>query len=109
MHYLKCKGSISYIHYLNYAGLISNIFQDFKCGGSFPQETRLIYEKITGLLLYVNTIGQNYHLELNLENYEPQNDTPQLPLEIPSFPILIILSIAFITTIIMITTIKKKK
>ena len=71
----------------------------FKCGGSFPQETRLIYEKITGLLLYVDTIGQNYHLEMTIENYSIDIDdgTPQPQLGIPSFPIIPIISISLFT------------
>ncbi|MFX1493754.1 MAG: hypothetical protein ACFFBZ_05690 [Promethearchaeota archaeon] len=79
----------------------------FKCGGSFPQETKLIYEKITGLLLYVDTIGQNYHLEMNIENYEPdQNgDTPS---KIPSFSLIVIVSVVLATTLIVIKTNKRK-
>lgn len=93
----------------NYRESDLTIDMDFKCEGSFPQKTRLIYEKITGMLLYVNTMGQNYHLELNLENYEAQNESQQPSLKIHSFPLLATLAVTFITTLILIRTIKKKK
>lgn len=80
----------------------------FKCGGSFPQETRLIYEKITGLLLYVDTIGQNYHLEMNIENYEPDQNGVDTPSKIPSFSLIVIVSVVLTTTLIIIKINKKK-
>ncbi|MFX1434701.1 MAG: hypothetical protein ACFFB1_13070, partial [Promethearchaeota archaeon] len=80
----------------------------FKCGGSFPQETRLIYEKITGLLLYVDTTGQNYHLEMNIENYEPDQNGVDTPSEIPSFSLIVIVSIVLMTILIIIKINKKK-
>jgi len=80
----------------------------FICGGSFPQETRLIYEKITGLLLYVDTMGQNYHLEMNIENYELNRNGVDIPSEIPSFSLIIIVSVVLLTTLIVIKINKKK-
>ncbi|MFX1589640.1 MAG: hypothetical protein ACFFC1_15930, partial [Promethearchaeota archaeon] len=80
----------------------------FKCGGSFPQETRLIYEKITGLLLYVDTMGQNYHLEMNIENYEPDQNGVDTPSEIPSFSLIVIVSVVLMTMLIIIKINKKK-
>ncbi|MHA2431173.1 MAG: hypothetical protein ACXACC_09130 [Promethearchaeota archaeon] len=82
----------------------------FKCAGSFPQETRLIYEKITGLLLYLDTIGQNYHLEMTIENYEPDIDQNGIdtPSEIPSFSLIVIMSMIIATTLIIIKINKKK-
>ncbi|MFX0025274.1 MAG: hypothetical protein ACFE8M_02575 [Candidatus Hermodarchaeota archaeon] len=80
----------------------------FKCGGSFPQETRLIYEKITGLLLYVDTTGQNYHLEMNIENYELVQNGVDTPSEIPSFSMIVIVSVVLMTILIIIKINKKK-
>jgi len=80
----------------------------FRCGGSFPQETRLIYEKITGLLLYVDTTGQNYHLEMIIENYELDQNVVDIPSEIPSFSLIVIVSVVLATTLIIIKINKKK-
>jgi len=80
----------------------------FICGGSFPQETRLIYEKITGILLYVDTLGQNYHLEMNIENYELDQNGVDTSSEIPSFSLIVIVSIVLATTLIIIKINKKK-
>ncbi|MFW9945909.1 MAG: hypothetical protein ACFFDX_03675 [Candidatus Odinarchaeota archaeon] len=80
----------------------------FKCGGSFPQETRLIYEKMTGLLLYVDTTGQNYHLEMNIENYELVQNGVDIPSEIPSFSMIVIASVVIMTILIIIKINKKK-
>jgi hypothetical protein len=83
----------------------------FHCGGSFPQDTRLIYEKITGLLLYVNTFGQNYHLEMTIENFlvDFGDGNPPNQLEISSFPLIFTISISFITLNIIIYSITKKE
>lgn len=80
----------------------------FRCGGSFPQETRLIYEKITGLLLYVDTTGQNYHLEMIIENYELDQNGVDIPSEIPSFSLIVIVSAVLITMLIIVKINKKK-
>lgn len=83
----------------------------FQCGGSFPQDTRLIYEKKTGLLLYVNTVGQNYYLEMTIENYLVNfgNGDPLNQLEISSFPLIFTLSISLITLNIIIFSVTWKK
>lgn len=80
----------------------------FKCGGSFPQETRLIYEKMTGLLLYSDTSGQNYHLEITIENYEPKiiQTMPQPNIDSFSVEFIAILTVAIISLVIV--TIRKK-
>lgn len=83
----------------------------FKCGGAFPQETRLIYEKMTGLLMYVNTEGQNYHLELSIQDYPipgSEGSKGNTSSKIFSFPILILLSVSIIATMIIISSIRKK-
>ena len=82
----------------------------FKCGGSFPQETRLIYEKTTGLLLYVDTIGQYYHLEITLESYDVDlgEGNPQTQLEIPSYPIILIVSVSIIVSCMIIYAYRRK-
>jgi hypothetical protein len=83
----------------------------FISGGLFPQDTHLIYEKITGLLLYVDTIGQNYHLEMTIEDYFAdfgnENSPPQL--DIPSFPIIITIGISIFTLGIVAYNLKRKK
>jgi len=80
----------------------------FKCGGSFPQETRLIYEKLTGLLLYTDTIGQNYHLEITIENYDVDLGEEGPQVQIPSFSINLILSVSIITFSMIIYTFRRK-
>jgi hypothetical protein len=82
----------------------------FKCGGLFPQETRLIYEKITGLLLYVDTYGQNYHLEMTIENYKPDlaKSSPEIPISIPSFSIILLINIILISSILTIYISRRK-
>ncbi|MFX0032148.1 MAG: hypothetical protein ACFE8V_02185 [Promethearchaeota archaeon] len=93
----------------NYEETDLTIDMNFKCGGSFPQETRLIYEKITGLLLYADTLGQNYHLEITIENYEPKLDQTihQPNSEIISFSVLIIVSLIVAMTLLIITINRK--
>lgn len=81
----------------------------FKCGGSFPQDTHLIYEKITGLLLYVNTIGQNYHLEMTIKDYLVDVGSPPTQLDIPSFPFIITIGICIFTLSIITYNIRRKK
>lgn len=81
----------------------------FICGGSFPQDTRLIYEKITGLLLYVNTIGQNYHLEMTIKDYLVDIGSPPTQLDIPSFPLIVTIGICIFTLSIITYNIKRKK
>ena len=93
----------------NYGETELTVDMYFQCGGSFPQETRLIYEKTTGLLLYVDTIGQNYHLEMTIENYsvDIENETQ---LEIPSFPFILTVGIMVLTlSIVMYNFVRKKK
>lgn len=82
----------------------------FQCGGSFPQNTHLIYEKYTGLLLYVNTVGQNYHLEMTIENYHLDlgNENSQPQPAIPSFPIFLTVAINLITMAITIFILRRK-
>jgi len=94
----------------NYEETDLTIDMKFKCGGSFPQETRLIYEKITGLLLYADTLGQNYHLEITIENYEPKLDQTnhQPNSEIISFSVLIIISLIVAITLLIIAINRKK-
>lgn len=78
---------------------------DFKQKTSSQQETKCIYDKNSGLLIYTNTSFGNYTLEMTLINL------PSFPGEpsIPSFQIYILYGTIMITSIILITKFKKKK
>jgi hypothetical protein len=90
----------------------------------FPQDTCLIYEKYTGLLLWADTYGQNYHLKMKIENYTPiQEAGPAIDTEngdddkddknrqqaIPSFPLFIFFSVIISTSLILIFKIVNKQ
>ena len=79
---------------------------DFKQKTSLQQETKCIYDKVSGLLMYTNTSFGNYTLEMTLTNL------PNLPsgeLSIPSFQIYILCGTIMIISIIYITNFKKKR
>jgi len=83
-----------------------------------PQETQMIYEKFTGLLLWANTSVTNYHLQLVIDGYSapeassdqvPPDGTPDQPiLEIFSFPLMIILGIISLMSLILSIRLKKR-
>lgn len=101
------------------------IRMNFQVGGSYPQKTTLIYEKITGLLLFVETEGQNYYLKSAINGYtapttasteeeeeeeedeKDGNNTDGTQLEIPSYSLPIIFSI--ISVISLYAILHKKK
>ena len=88
---------------------------------AFPQETYLVYEKYTGLLLFADTTGQNYHLEMEIENYvlpeeviqrltdddDDDDDKEKREQIIPSFPLIIVFSIISTISLILILRVKK--
>lgn len=80
---------------------------DFKQKSFFTeQETKCIYDKVTGLLIYANTSFGNYFLEMTLTNL------PNLPSEdisIPSFQIYILYGIITIISVSYIIKFKKEK
>ena len=79
---------------------------DFKQKTSLQQETKCIYDKVSGLLIYANTSFGNYFLEMTLTNL------PNLPSEdisIPSFQIYILCGIITIISVSYIINFKKKK
>jgi len=79
--------------------------------GGFEQKTHLIYEKRTGLLLWVNTLLNPYVLEMSINGYSPPETPlpPPAPEEsIPSFPTLLF-GIIIIGTLILVTTKTSKK
>jgi hypothetical protein len=79
---------------------------DFKQKSSSPQETKCIYDKVSGLLVYTNTSFGNYTLEMTLTNI------PNLPsgdISIPGFQPYILVGSVIIISIIYITNLRKKK
>jgi len=79
--------------------------------GGFEQSTHLIYEKRTGLLLWVSTYIKPYTLEMSIEEYTlPEAETlPQQPdNQISSFPMITIISIIG-TTMIAVIIISKRR
>lgn len=80
---------------------------DFKQKSFFmEQETKCVYDKVSGLLTYTNTSFGNYTLEMTLINL------PSFPSDaqsIPSFQVSIILGIITTTTLIYIIKTKKRK
>jgi hypothetical protein len=81
--------------------------------GGFEQETHLIYEKHTGLLLWVDTLLDPYVLEMSLIGYSPPETPSQPPPTppnetIPSFPILY-LGIMMVSVVLLIITTTNKK
>lgn len=83
----------------------NNISFDFRQKGGFPQRTKSIYDKISGLLVYTNTSFGNYTLEMTLTNLPDLKS--ELPI-IPAYPTLIIFTSLSITTIILILNTKRK-
>jgi len=83
----------------------NNISFDFRQKGGFPQRTKSIYDKISGLLVYTNTSFGNYTLEMTLTNLPDLN--AELPI-IPAYPILIISTSLSIATLILILNAKRK-
>ena len=79
--------------------------------GGFEQKTHLIYEKHTGLLLWVDTFINPYVLEMSINGYSPP-DTPSQPTPpdetIPFFPFLL-LGITITGALILIMWIVSKK
>ncbi|TES98109.1 MAG: hypothetical protein E3J90_06160 [Promethearchaeota archaeon] len=80
--------------------------------GGFEQKTHLIYEKQTGLLLWVDTLLNPYILEMSIIGYSPQ-ETPSPPApapeeSIPSFPILLI-GIIIVGALLLVTAKTRKK
>ena len=87
----------------------------------FPQDTCLIYEKYTGILLWTDTTIENYHLKMKLENYnlpiesiqsitdddDDDDDKEKAEQVIPSFPLIIIFGIISTISKIMILRVKK--
>ncbi|HUW91487.1 MAG TPA: hypothetical protein VMV43_13335 [Candidatus Nanopelagicaceae bacterium] len=79
--------------------------------GGFEQKTHLIYEKRTGLLLWVDTFINPYVLEMTIVGFSPPitPSQPTTPNElIPAFPILY-LGIMIVGALILITTKTSKK
>lgn len=79
---------------------------DFKQKTSLQQETKCIYDKASGLLMYTNTSFGNYTLEMTLTNL------PILPSgenSIPSFDVYILWGTITIISIIYIIKFKKQK
>ncbi len=86
--------------------------------GAFLQDTYLIYEKRTGLLLWADTrSGGNYHLIMTIEDYTPWTESTSRPYSedddddddkkkkqqaIPSFPLLILIGVVFTMSLILI-------
>ena len=83
--------------------------------GGFNQTTHLIYEKRTGLLLWVDTLLKPYVLEMSINGYSPP-ETPSEPTPpdetpnelIPAFPILYI-GIIIVGALILLTAKTSKK
>ena len=63
---------------------------DFKQKTSLQQETKSIYDKVSGLLIYTNTSFGNYTLEMTLINLP---SFPSDSFSIPSFHLLIVITI----------------
>jgi hypothetical protein len=88
----------------------------------FPQDTYLVYEKLTGLLLYVDTSTPNYHLEMEIENYDlpeekritivdddnDDDEDSKKAQNIPSFPLIFVFSIISTVSLILILKMRKK-
>lgn len=88
----------------------------------FPQDTYLVYEKVTGLLLYADTSIPNYHLVMEIEKYglpeedsilisdddDNDDDDNKKAQEIPSFPLIIVFGIIFSISLIQIIKMRKK-
>ena len=79
--------------------------------GGYEQKTHLIYEKQTGLLLWVDTLLGPYVLEMSIIGYSPP-ETPSAPPtpeeSIPSFPILLI-GIIIVGALLLVTAKMRKK
>lgn len=78
---------------------------DFKQKTSLQQETKSIYDKASGLLIYTNTSFGNYALEMTLINLP---SFPSDSFSIPSFHLLIVITILGTTTLINICLKKMK-
>lgn len=78
---------------------------DFKQKTSLQQETKSIYDKASGLLIYTNTSFGNYALEMTLINLP---SFPSDSLSIPSFHLLIVITILGTTITIIINICLKK-
>ena len=78
--------------------------------GGFEQKTHLIYEKQTGLLLWVDTLLNPYVLEMSINGYSPpETPSPPAPNElIPAFPILY-LGIIIVGALLLVTAKTRKK
>jgi len=79
--------------------------------GGFEQKTYLIYEKQTGLLLWVDTLLNPYILEMSINGYSPPEtpSPPPTPEElIPSFPTLLI-GIITVGALLLVTAKTRKK
>ena len=79
--------------------------------GGFEQKTHLIYEKQTGLLLWVDTLLNPYVLEMSINGYSPPEtpSPPPTPEElIPSFPTLLI-GIITVGALLLVTAKTRKK
>ncbi len=92
--------------------------------GAYLQDTYLIYEKRTGLLLWADTrSGENYHLVMTIDDYIPwteassklspsdndddDDDKEKGEQAIPSFPLIIVFGIISTISLIMILRVKK--
>jgi hypothetical protein len=79
--------------------------------GGLEQSTHLIYEKRTGLLLWVSTYINPYFLEMSIEGFTPpQIETlPEQPNnQIPNFPPIIIVGIVATSIIVIILKLMRK-
>ena len=79
--------------------------------GGFEQKTHLIYEKLTGLLLWVDTFINPYVLEMTINGFSPPvtPSSPTTPNElIPAFPI-IYFGIMIVGALIIVTAKTSKK
>jgi len=80
--------------------------------GGFEQKTQLIYEKKTGLLLWVDTLLNPYVLEMSINGFSPPitaSPAPTTPNElIPGFPILF-LGIVIVGALLLVTGKTSKK
>jgi hypothetical protein len=75
---------------------------NFKQEVGFEQKTLTIYDKTTGLLTYTNTSVGNYYLEMQILNH------PVIQ-QIPSYPLIYLISIASISTIMYVIFLQKRK
>lgn len=81
---------------------LESISFNFEQEVGFEQKTLTIYDKTTGLLTYTNTSVGNFYLEMTLLNH------PVIQ-QIPSYPLIYLISIASISTIIYVIFLQKRR